>query len=173
VYEQSLTGATVDARRRPVGVVGLITPWNFPAAIPAWKAAPALAYGNTVVMKLAQDAPLTDLHLARALQDAGLPGGVLNVVIGFGSQPGEPVVTHPRVRPISFTELGTGRPWCSRQAMAADKRVQLELGRHNQLIVAADANLDGASRPSTPTHSGRPGRSAPPPDASRPGRYLR
>ena len=95
MYEQSLTGATVDARRRPVGVVGLITPWNFPAAIPAWKAAPALANGNTVVMRLEQDAPLTDLHLARALQDAGLPGGVLNVVIGFGSQPGEPVVTPP------------------------------------------------------------------------------
>jgi acyl-CoA reductase-like NAD-dependent aldehyde dehydrogenase len=67
VFEQSATGAMVYTRRRPVGIVGLITPWNFPAAIPAWKTAPALAYGNTVVLKLAQDAPLTGLHLARAL----------------------------------------------------------------------------------------------------------
>src|SRR5580704_778402 len=77
MFEQSATGSTVFTRRRPLGVVGLITPWNFPVAIPAWKVAPALAYGNTVVMKLAQDAPLTGLHLARALQDAGLPAGVL------------------------------------------------------------------------------------------------
>ena len=72
----------VYTRRRPLGVVGLITPWNFPAAIPTWKMAPALAYGNTVVLKLAQDSPLTGLHLARALEEAELPSGVLNVVIG-------------------------------------------------------------------------------------------
>jgi aldehyde dehydrogenase (NAD+) len=144
VYEQSLTGAAVYTRRRPVGVVGLITPWNFPAAIPAWKAAPALAYGNTVVMKLAQDAPLTGLHLARALQDAGLPGGVLNVVIGRGSQAGEPLVTDPRVRAISFTGSVPVGHGVREQAMAANKRIQLELGGHNPLIVAADANLDGA-----------------------------
>src|ERR1700741_446741 len=68
IYAQSASGATVYTRRRPLGIVGLITPWNFPAAIPAWKTAPALAYGNTVVLKLAQDAPLTGLHLARAFQ---------------------------------------------------------------------------------------------------------
>ena len=75
LFEQSATGALVYTRRRPVGVVGLITPWNFPIAIPTWKTAPALAYGNTVVMKLAQDAPLTGLHLAAAFEQAGLPEG--------------------------------------------------------------------------------------------------
>ena len=144
VFEQSLTGATVHTRRRPVGVVALITPWNFPAAIPAWKTAPALAYGNTVVLKLAQDAPLTGLHLARALQEAGLPDGVMNVVIGCGSEVGDPLVTDEQVRAISFTgsvQVGQG---VREHAMRLGKRVQLELGGHNPLIVAADANLDAA-----------------------------
>ena len=73
-FEQSATGSVVYTIRRPLGVVGLITPWNFPAAIPAWKAAPALVYGNTVVMKLAQEAPLTGLHLAACFEEAGHPG---------------------------------------------------------------------------------------------------
>ncbi len=85
MYEPSTTGSTVYTRRRPLGVVGLITPWNFPAAIPAWKLAPALAYGNTVVLKLARDSPLTGPHIARALEQGQLPAGVLNVVIGRGS----------------------------------------------------------------------------------------
>jgi aldehyde dehydrogenase (NAD+) len=144
VYEQSLTGAAVYTRRRPLGVVGLITPWNFPAAIPTWKLAPALAYGNTVVIKLAQDAPLTGLHLARALQDAGLPEGVLNVVIGRGSAAGEPLVTDPRVRAISFTGSVPVGEGVRERATRLGKRVQLELGGHNPLIVAADADLDGA-----------------------------
>ena len=144
VYEQSATGAAVYTRRRPLGVVGLITPWNFPAAIPAWKTAPALAYGNTVVLKLAQDAPLTGLHLARALEEAGLPDGVLNVVIGRGSEVGEPLVTDPRVRAISFTGSVPVGEGVREQATRLGKRVQLELGGHNPLIVAADANLDGA-----------------------------
>ncbi|MBV9424771.1 MAG: aldehyde dehydrogenase family protein [Solirubrobacterales bacterium] len=144
VFEQSATGGAVYTRRRPLGVVGLITPWNFPAAIPAWKTGPALAYGNTVVLKLAQDAPLTGLHLARALEEAELPHGVFNVVIGRGGDVGEPLVADERVRAISFTgsvpvgqgvrELGTG----------AGKRVQLELGGHNPMIVADDAKLDPA-----------------------------
>ena len=83
---------------RPVGVVGLITPWNFPAAIPVWKLAPALIYGNTIVLKLAQDAPLTGLHIVRALDDAGLPAGVLNVVIGRGSRSVRPLVGTPTCR---------------------------------------------------------------------------
>jgi acyl-CoA reductase-like NAD-dependent aldehyde dehydrogenase len=144
VYEQSLSGAPVYTRRRPLGVVGLITPWNFPAAIPAWKAAPALAYGNTVVLKLAQDAPLSGLHLARALHEAELPQGVLNVVIGRGSEVGEPLVTDPRVRAISFTGSVPVGEGVRERAMRLGKRVQLELGGHNPLIVAADANLDGA-----------------------------
>ncbi len=80
-FEQMLTGSVAYTVYRPLGVVGLITPWNFPAAIPAWKVAPALVYGNTVVMKLAQEAPLTGLHLAACLEEAGLPAGVLNIVI--------------------------------------------------------------------------------------------
>jgi aldehyde dehydrogenase (NAD+) len=144
VYEQSLTGAPVLTRRRPLGVVGLITPWNFPAAIPAWKTAPALAYGNTVVLKLAQDAPLTGLHLARAFEEADLPEGVLNVVIGRGSEVGEPLVNDPQVRAISFTGSVSVGHGVRDHAMAAGKRVQLELGGHNPLIVAEDANVDAA-----------------------------
>jgi acyl-CoA reductase-like NAD-dependent aldehyde dehydrogenase len=144
VFEQSATGATVYTRRRPLGVVGLITPWNFPAAIPAWKTAPALAYGNTVVLKLAQDSPLTGMHLARALEEAELPEGVLNVVIGRGSEVGEPLVTDPRVRAISFTGSVPVGHGVRDQAANAGKRVQLELGGHNPLIVAADAQLDAA-----------------------------
>ena len=103
LFEQSATGSSVYTVRRPVGVVGLITPWNFPAAIPAWKTAPALIYGNTVVMKLAQEAPLTGLHLAACLDEAGIPAGVFNVVIGRGSEVGTPLVRHPNVAAISFT----------------------------------------------------------------------
>jgi aldehyde dehydrogenase (NAD+) len=144
VYEQSTSGAAVYTLRRPLGVVALITPWNFPAAIPAWKTAPALAYGNTVVLKPAGDSPLTCLHLARALQEAGLPDGVLNVVIGRGSAIGEPLVSDARVRAISFTGSVPVGHGVREQAVRLGKRVQLELGGHNPLIVAEDANLDGA-----------------------------
>jgi acyl-CoA reductase-like NAD-dependent aldehyde dehydrogenase len=144
MFEQSATGSAVYTRRRALGVVGLITPWNFPAAIPTWKTAPALAYGNTVVLKLAQDAPLTGLHLARALEEAELPTGVLNVVIGRGSQVGEPLVDDPRVAAISFTGSVPVGHGVRERAAAAGKRVQLELGGHNPLIVAEDAKLDAA-----------------------------
>ncbi len=144
MFEQSATGSTVFTRRRPLGVVGLITPWNFPAAIPAWKTAPALAYGNTVVMKLAQDAPLTGLHLASALEEAGLPDGVLNIVIGRGSEVGEPLVADPRVAAISFTGSVPVGHGVRDQGVSLGKRVQLELGGHNPLIVAEDASLDAA-----------------------------
>src|SRR5207247_4644207 len=102
-YEQSATGSSLYTLRRPLGVVGLITPWNFPAAIPAWKAAPALAYGNTVVLKLAQEAPLTGLHLAACLDEGGIPPRVFNILVGRGSEVGTPLVNHPQVRAISFT----------------------------------------------------------------------
>jgi alpha-ketoglutaric semialdehyde dehydrogenase len=144
LYEQSATGSALYTVRRPVGVVALITPWNFPAAIPAWKLAPALVYGNTVVLKLAQDAPLTGLHLAAALDEAAIPAGVLNVVIGRGSEVGTPLVRHPDVRAISFTgSVAVGRQ-VRDEATALGKRVQLELGGHNPLIVMADADLDRA-----------------------------
>ena len=144
MYEQSLTGSTVYTRRRPLGVTGLITPWNFPAAIPAWKMAPALAYGNAVVLKLAQDSPLTGLHLARALEEAELPEGVLNVVIGRGSEVGEPLLSDPRVRAVSFTGSVPVGHGVRDSAASLGKRVQLELGGHNPLIVAEDATLDAA-----------------------------
>lgn len=144
MFEQSATGSTVYTRRRPLGVVGLITPWNFPAAIPTWKTAPALAYGNTVVLKLAQDSPLTGLHLARALEEAQLPEGVLNVIIGRGSEVGEPLVDDPRVAAISFTGSVPVGHGVRDRAAALGKRVQLELGGHNPAIVTEDANLDTA-----------------------------
>ena len=144
-FEQTTTGTPVYTVRRPLGVVGLITPWNFPAAIPAWKVAPALVYGNTVVLKLAQDAPLTGLHLAAALDEAGLPPGVLNVVVGRGSEVGTPLVRHPLVRAVSFTGSVAVGEQVRAEAAALGKRVQLELGGHNPLIVMADADLDRAA----------------------------
>jgi aldehyde dehydrogenase (NAD+) len=144
VYEQSASGATVYTRRRPLGVVGLITPWNFPAAIPVWKTAPALAYGNAVVLKLAQDAPMTGLHIARALADAELPKGVLNVVIGRGSEVGTPLVDDPHITAISFTGSVPVGHGVRDRAVSLGKRVQLELGGHNPVIVAADADLGKA-----------------------------
>ena len=145
LYEQAVTGGPVYTVHRPVGVVGLITPWNFPAAIPVWKLAPALIYGNTIVLKLAQDAPLTGLHIARALDDAGLPAGVLNVVIGRGSDVGTPLVEHPAVRAISFTGSVPVGESIREQAGRLGKRAQLELGGHNPLIVMADADLARAA----------------------------
>ena len=144
VYEQSLSGQALYTLRRPLGVVALITPWNFPIAIPAWKAAPALIYGNTVVMKVAQDAPLTGLHLAACLDEAGIPSGVFNVVVGLGAEVGVPLVRHPAVRAISFTGSVAVGTQVRDEAIALGKRVQLELGGHNPLIVMADADLDRA-----------------------------
>jgi acyl-CoA reductase-like NAD-dependent aldehyde dehydrogenase len=144
-FEQSLTGAQVSTRRRPVGVVGLITPWNFPIAIPIWKLAPALIYGNTVVLKLAYESPLTGLHIAEAFAEAELPAGVLNVLTGRGSTVGAALVEDPRVRAISFTgSVATGHG-VRDSATKAGKRVQLELGGHNPMIVMDDADLGRAA----------------------------
>src|SRR3954447_5635252 len=143
-FEQSLTGAQVSTRRRPVGVVALITPWNFPIAIPIWKLAPALVYGNTVVLKLAYEAPRTGLHIAEAFAEAELPAGVLNILTGRGSTVGAALVSDPRVRAISFTgSVSTGHG-VRDEATKSGKRVQLELGGHNPLIVAGDADLGRA-----------------------------
>jgi alpha-ketoglutaric semialdehyde dehydrogenase len=129
-------------RREPVGVVGIITPWNFPAAIPAWKLAPALAFGNTVVAKLADDAALTGLRLIEALMAAGLPNGVLNVVVGRGSEVGAAMVGHGGIDALSFTgSTETGRGILEKAARSA-KRVQLEMGGHNPVIVRSDAALE-------------------------------
>jgi aldehyde dehydrogenase (NAD+) len=144
LYEQSASGNPVFTQRRPVGVVGLITPWNFPAAIPLWKAAPAIAYGNTVVLKLSIDAPRTGLHVAECFAEAGLPAGVLNVVTGQGSTAGAALVADERVDAISFTGSVPVGSSVRDAAIARGARVQLELGGHNPLIVTADARLDAA-----------------------------
>ena len=144
-FEQAVTGAQVSTRRRAIGVVGLITPWNFPIATPIWKLAPALVYGNTVVLKLAYEAPRSGLHIAMAFEDAGLPPGVLNIVAGRGSTAGDALVRDPRVRAISFTgSVPTGHS-VRDVATALGKRVQLELGGQNPLIVMADADLARAA----------------------------
>lgn len=133
------------ARREPVGVVCAITPWNFPIAIPAWKIAPALAYGNTVVWKPAEIVPLTASHFLQALVDAGLPDGVLNLVLGKGSQVGDVLVTHRDVDAITFTgSNGVGRS-IQAKATQAGKKVQLEMGGKNPSVVLADADLDLAT----------------------------
>src|SRR3954464_13812192 len=145
LFEQAVTGGPVYTVHRAVGVVGLITTWNFPAAIPVWKLAPALIYGNTIVLKLAQDSPLTGLHIVRAFDDAGLPPGVLNVVIGRGSAGGTPLVEHRGVRALSFTGSVPVGEGIRETAGRLGKRVQLELGGHNPLIVMADADLARAA----------------------------
>jgi alpha-ketoglutaric semialdehyde dehydrogenase len=144
VFHQSASAGRIFTIRRPLGVVGLITPWNFPAAIPAWKLAPALAYGNTVVLKAARDAPLTALAIGRAFVEAGLPAGVLNVVVGPGATAGAALVASPHVAAISFTGSVETGSRLRTAATAAGKRVQLELGGQNPLIVTADADLGRA-----------------------------
>jgi alpha-ketoglutaric semialdehyde dehydrogenase len=134
-------GVDVEITREPVGVVGLITPWNFPIAIPAWKIAPALAYGNTVVMKPAELVPGCAWALADILAKAGLPAGVFNLVMGRGSIVGEVFVTHPDVVALSFTgSVETGRAIAAK-AVARMAKLQLEMGGKNPMVVLDDADL--------------------------------
>ena len=133
------------ARREPIGVVAAITPWNFPIAIPAWKIAPALAYGNTVVWKPAEIVPLTAVHFLQALVDAGLPKGVLNLVLGKGSEVGKVLTTHAAVDAITFTGSNPVGRALQAEAIQHGKKVQLELGGKNPAVVLADANLDHAA----------------------------
>jgi acyl-CoA reductase-like NAD-dependent aldehyde dehydrogenase len=144
MYEPSLVDQRLYTLRRPVGVVGLITPWNFPIAIPAWKLGPALVYGNTVVLKLATDAPRTGLHVAECFAEAGLPPGVLNVVTGPGAKAGAELVRNEHIRAISFTGSALVGLGVRNDATARGCRVQLELGGHNPLLVMADADVDRA-----------------------------
>jgi betaine-aldehyde dehydrogenase len=131
--------------REPLGVVGLIVPWNFPLTIASWKVAPALAAGNTIVLKPAELTPLTALELERIAPEAGLPEGVLNVVAGPGSVCGRRLVEHPDVAKIAFTgstEVGRG---IAAGAAGSIKRVTLELGGKSANIVFADADLERAA----------------------------
>ena len=128
--------------RKPHGVVGLITPWNFPMAIPSWKMMPAIIAGNTVVLKPATFTPKLSIRLAEVLQEAGLPDGVVNVVLGSGSKVGEPLLAHPDVPVISFTgSTGTGKS-VAIAAARQNKRLTLEMGGKNAVIVMDDADLD-------------------------------
>ena len=130
------------AVRVPLGVCGLITPWNFPMAIPSWKILPALILGNTLVIKPAEDTPLSTINLVQTLVDAGLPPGVANVVTGDGPQAGEPLVRHPDVKVISFTGSTEIGHHITQVAAETLKRVSLEMGGKNAIIVMEDADLD-------------------------------
>jgi aldehyde dehydrogenase (NAD+) len=131
--------------RKPLGVVGLITPWNFPSAIPAWKMAPAIVAGNTVVLKPASLAPLSALRIVEALEQAGLPGGVVNFVTGGGGAVGDAMLEHQALRALSFTGSTDVGNLLYDKAARRRLRVQLEMGGKNPTIVLADADLDFAA----------------------------
>src|SRR3954447_14759034 len=136
-------GVAVETYREPLGVFGLITPWNFPIAIPAWKSAPALAFGNTVVMKPASLTPATAHALTEIIHEAGVPKGVFNLILGSGSMGGA-LVEHPDVVGVSFTGgQGTGAS-VAKGAMSHNARIQLEMGGKNPLVVLDDCDLDRA-----------------------------
>src|SRR4051795_5729398 len=128
--------------RMPIGVVGAITPWNFPIAIPAWKLCPALVCGNTVVLKPAEDTPLLADRFVQLLDEAGVPAGVVNVVHGFGEEAGEALVRHPDVPVITFTGSRETGVLVTKNAADELKHVHLELGGKNAIIVMDDADVD-------------------------------
>ena len=135
-------GALMFTTRVPLGVVGVITPWNFPVAIPVWKIAPALVYGNTVVWKPATETAVTAAKIAACFHDAGLPAGVLNLVIGSGSVIGQGIAEHPGIHGITFTgSNGVGKR-IAQAAVARGAKYQLEMGGKNPVIVLKDADLE-------------------------------
>lgn len=145
VYLSAGTPATIETVHRPVGVIGIITPWNFPIAIPAWKAAPALAYGNTVVMKPADITPGTSWLLAEIINASGLPNGVFNFVMGSGRVIGTRLTESPSVQGVTFTgSSAVGRTVAASAVQHGLKKVQLEMGGKNPLIVMDDADLETA-----------------------------
>jgi aldehyde dehydrogenase (NAD+) len=144
VYGSATPGTFLFAERVPLGPVALITPWNFPVAIPTWKVAPALVFGNTVVLKPAELTPLTAWHLADVLHRAGLPPGVLNLVVGRGSQIGPALAESPHIKAISFTGSNAVGSGLAAQCAARGIKFQLEMGGKNPVIVLSDADLDKA-----------------------------
>jgi aldehyde dehydrogenase (NAD+) len=142
IVPAELPNKAARAVRDPLGVVACITPWNFPVAIPSWKTLAALIAGNTVVLKPATDTPLSAVNFARVFADAGLPPGVLNLVMGTGDEVGMPLVRHADVAGVSFTgSTEVGRE-VNVEAARSLKRVTLELGGKNAVIVLDDADLD-------------------------------
>src|SRR4051812_10725253 len=149
---ERLTGKTIPVAggvdmtfREPLGVVGLIVPWNFPLVIASWKLAPALAAGNTVVLKPAELTPLTALEFERIALDAGVPEGVVNVVAGPGSVVGKRLVEHPDVAKIAFTGSTAVGRGIAAAAAETIKRVTLELGGKSANVIFADADLEAAA----------------------------
>jgi aldehyde dehydrogenase (NAD+) len=153
-WASKLEGETIPVRgrvlnytlREPVGVVGAIIPWNFPLLMAAWKVAPALACGNTVVLKPAEQTPLTALELAALAEEVGLPPGVLNVVPGYGGTAGAALVAHPDVDKIAFTGSTEVGKRIMREGAETLKKVSLELGGKSPNVVFEDADLDAAAR---------------------------
>ncbi|MFC5604337.1 alpha-ketoglutaric semialdehyde dehydrogenase GucD [Sporosarcina koreensis] len=134
--------ALMFTTRTPLGVVGVITPWNFPVAIPIWKAAPALVYGNSVVIKPASEAAVTCAKVIDCLHEAGIPAGVINMVTGSGSVIGQGLAEHPKVNGITFTGSNAVGKQIGQAALARGIKYQLEMGGKNPVIVAEDADLD-------------------------------
>lgn len=137
-------GLTVEITREPVGTVGIITPWNFPMAIPSWKIAPALCHGNSVVFKPAELVPGSAWALAEIISRSGLPKGVFNLVMGRGSVVGEVFVNAPEVRAITFTGSTATGAKIAAKAVARGAKIQLEMGGKNPLVVLDDADLSTA-----------------------------
>jgi len=142
VVPSELPDKSAQCVREPVGVVGLITPWNFPIAIPAWKVLPALILGNTVVLKPSPETPVTAALFVKALEDCGVPPGVVNLVLGSRIELGEALVRHPNVALISFTGSTATGGKVAVEAASRYKRVALEMGGKNAILVMEDADLD-------------------------------
>lgn len=142
VIPSSDSEALMFTTRTPLGVVGVITPWNFPVAIPIWKMAPALIYGNAVVLKPASDTAVTAARVVECFHEAGLPAGVLNMVTGSGSVIGQGLAEHPGVDGVTFTGSNAVGKQIGRAALDRGIKYQLEMGGKNPVIVANDADLD-------------------------------
>jgi aldehyde dehydrogenase (NAD+) len=134
----------IEITREPVGIVGLITPWNYPLAIPAWKIAPALAFGNCVVLKPAELVPGSAWALSEIISRSGIPAGVFNLVMGHGREIGEALVNHPRIDAISFTGSTSVGRHVAVQCATHQKKVQLEMGGKNPQVILDDADLTQA-----------------------------
>ncbi|KKK39823.1 aldehyde dehydrogenase [Mesobacillus campisalis] len=144
VIPSSDKDALMLTKRSPLGVVGVITPWNFPVAIPIWKVAPALVYGNTVVLKPASEAAVTAAKVVECFEKAGFPDGVVNFITGSGSVIGQALIEHPLLNAITFTGSETVGEGVAKAAASKGIKYQLEMGGKNPVIVARDAELDKA-----------------------------
>lgn len=142
VIPSSDSEALMFTTRVPLGVVGVITPWNFPVAIPIWKMAPALIYGNTVVLKPAQETAVTAAKIVECMDEAGLPAGVINLVTGNGSVIGQGLIDHPDINGITFTGSNQVGKMVAQGAIGRGAKYQLEMGGKNPVIVLDDADLD-------------------------------